>query len=65
MKISINDKIIETNTAYLADLLNELDYGSDWLATAVNAELVTADQRQSYRLKDGDHIEILSPMQGG
>ena len=49
----------------LEQLLAALDYEGEWLATAVNGELVHAAQRQSFALCDGDKIEILSPMQGG
>jgi sulfur carrier protein len=49
----------------LGELLAALDYDSDWLATAVNGELVPAGERQGHTLSDGDRIEILSPMQGG
>lgn len=65
MKVSVNDEPIETTVIHLSDLLDELDYKGEWLATAVNAELVTAEERGSYRLQEGDRIEILSPMQGG
>lgn len=65
MKVSVNDEPIETSVTYLSDLLDELDYKGEWLATAVNAELVTAEERGSHRLQEGDRIEILSPMQGG
>ena len=49
----------------LGELLVALDYEGDWLATAVNGELVHAGERQNHTLSDGDRIEILSPMQGG
>lgn len=65
MKVSVNDEPIETAVIHLSDLLDELDYKGEWLATAVNAELVTAEERGSYQLQEGDRIEILSPMQGG
>lgn len=49
----------------LADLLAALDYEGNWLATAVNGELVHREDRVSFRLANGDRVEILSPMQGG
>lgn len=49
----------------LAELLSLLDYEGEWLATAVNGDLVHREDRPSFRLHDGDRIEILSPMQGG
>lgn len=47
----------------LAELLQTLDYEGDWLATAVNGHLAHREDRASHVLKDGDRIEILSPMQ--
>lgn len=49
----------------LAGLLAALDHEGEWLATAVNGELVHREERPEFRLKDGDRIEILTPMQGG
>ena len=46
-------------------LLDELNYEHDFLATAVNSELVQAEARSGYKLAEGDRVEILSPMQGG
>lgn len=49
----------------LADLMARLDYEGGWLATAVNGEIVHREARPAFRLREGDRIEILSPMQGG
>ncbi|MCO6188545.1 sulfur carrier protein ThiS [Rhizobium sp. L1K21] len=65
MKIIINGETRETSAKTLANLLADLDYEGEWLATAVNGELVQSATRTKYRLADGDRIEILSPMQGG
>ncbi|MHC5306721.1 sulfur carrier protein ThiS [Bartonella sp. LJL80] len=65
MKLSVNGEFIETTAENLANLLEQLDYHGEWLATAVNAEVISAEDRVSCQLHDGDRIEILSPMQGG
>ncbi|ATO57687.1 sulfur carrier protein ThiS [Bartonella sp. 1-1C] len=65
MKISVNGEIIETKVTYLNLLLDELGYEGNWLATAVNSEVVSLDERSQFVLHEGDRIEILSPMQGG
>ncbi|KEG19960.1 sulfur carrier protein ThiS [Bartonella bacilliformis] len=65
MKIFVNDEIIQTDVTYLNLLLEELGYKGNWLATAVNSEVVSSDARDQYALHEGDRIEILSPMQGG
>ena len=65
MTFIINGEEQEVAAATLADLLAALDYDGDWLATAVNGDLVHREDRDAFTLGARDHIEILSPMQGG
>lgn len=65
MKLFVNDEEKLVKADNLTDLLSELGYEGEWLATAVNAELVAAEDRNKCQLTNGDRIEILSPMQGG
>lgn len=65
MKILVNGQEHDLSAETLSQLLESLDYEGDWLATAVNGELVHAEDRRGFHLKDFDRIEILSPMQGG
>ncbi|MGX5832151.1 sulfur carrier protein ThiS [Mesorhizobium sp. 43Arga] len=65
MKLTVNGEAHEVAAITLAELLAALDYEGDWLATAVNSDLVHKANRAEFRLSDGDRIEILSPMQGG
>lgn len=65
MTFIINGEELDVGAATLADLLSALDYEGDWLATAVNGELVHREDRDSFTLGARDRIEILSPMQGG
>jgi sulfur carrier protein len=65
MKLMVNGEAHEVAATTLAQLLAVLDYEGDWLATAVNSDLVHKANRAKFRLRDGDRIEILSPMQGG
>lgn len=65
MELLINGEKTNSHANNLEALLIELDYTQPWLATAVNGELVPADKRQEYLLKENDAIEILTPMQGG
>jgi len=65
MYLHVNGDGIEVKARFLAELLDELGYEGDWLATAVNNELVTAAQRPTHRICENDRVEILSPMQGG
>ncbi len=65
MRLFVNGEEKQIAAETLSALLNELDYEGDWLATAVNAELVSESEREDFKLNNGDRIEILSPMQGG
>ncbi|ENN93393.1 sulfur carrier protein ThiS [Bartonella bovis] len=65
MQIFVNGQMLHTEVTYLNLLLEELGYEGNWLATAVNSEVVPADVRNQFVLHEGDKIEILSPMQGG
>jgi sulfur carrier protein len=65
MTLIINGEEQTVTAATLADLLSTLDYEGEWLATAVNGELVHREDRAGFTLGDRDRIEILSPMQGG
>ncbi|ABR62977.1 sulfur carrier protein ThiS [Sinorhizobium medicae] len=65
MKLTINGEEHEVQADTLAELLQYLEFEGDWLATAVNGELVQKAERADRRLQDSDRIEVLSPMQGG
>ncbi len=65
MTLIVNGEEQEIAAATLADLLSALDYDGDWLATAVNGELVHREDRAAFALGERDRVEILSPMQGG
>jgi thiamine biosynthesis protein ThiS len=65
MKLHVNGEVHDLAAATLADVLVLLDYQGDWLATAVNGELVHAEDRAIFQMTDRDRIEVLSPMQGG
>jgi sulfur carrier protein len=65
MKLIINGEPQTITVATLSELLITLDYQGDWLATAVNGELIHREDRADHALNDNDRIEILTPMQGG
>lgn len=65
MKLVVNGEYREVAAETLAALLIELEYEGNWLATAINGEIVHAGQRSAWLLAEGDRIEILSPMKGG
>ena len=65
MKLIVNGEPQTITVTTLSELLVTLDYEGDWLATAVNGELVHREDRADHALNDNDRIEILTPMQGG
>ncbi len=65
MNLVVNGEAQALDVVTLSDLLVALEYEGEWLATAVNGDLVHREERADLRLGDGDRIEILSPMQGG
>ncbi|QEE09058.1 sulfur carrier protein ThiS [Bartonella kosoyi] len=65
MQIFVNGEKVQTETTFLNLLLEELGYEGNWLAIAVNAEVIPVEARDQFILHEGDKVEILSPMQGG
>ncbi|QKK27106.1 sulfur carrier protein ThiS [Rhizobium hidalgonense] len=65
MQLIINGEAQTIAATTLSQLLTALGYEGDWLATAVNGELVHREDREEHMLNDNDRIEILTPMQGG
>ena len=65
MRISVNNEPREVRSPTLAELLEELGFGSAVVATAVNGSFTPAGQRDSRALAEGDRVEVLAPMQGG
>lgn len=63
--VDVNGRPETVRARTLGSLLNELGFEGEWLGTAVNGELVTRAARAAQPIRDGDRIEILSPMQGG
>ncbi|AYG68669.1 MULTISPECIES: sulfur carrier protein ThiS [unclassified Rhizobium] len=65
MRLIINGEAQIVDATTLSQLLAALEYEGEWLATAVNGELIHREERDDHTLTDDDRIEILTPMQGG
>ncbi len=65
MKLLVNGEPHDVVAQSLDALLAELEFEGEWLATALNGELVRLPERQTCRLTEGDRVEILTPRQGG
>ena len=65
MKLIVNGEAHEVAAQSLETLLTELAFKGEWLATALNGELVRSCERAECALSQGDRVEILTPRQGG
>jgi sulfur carrier protein len=65
MRLIVNGETFEAQSSNLAALLAELGYEGEWIATAVNGEVVVSRERRQTQLADGDRVEVLTPRQGG
>lgn len=65
MQIKVNSNPVEVQAERLSDALQELGFTSAAIATALNGQFVSRDQRSTITLSQGDALEVLAPMQGG
>ncbi|NLS03849.1 sulfur carrier protein ThiS [Rhizobium sp. P32RR-XVIII] len=65
MRLIVNGEPQDIAATTLFELLTLMEYEGDWLATAVNGELVHREDRLAHSLNENDRIEVLTPMQGG
>jgi sulfur carrier protein len=65
MTIIVNGKPRTVAAATLDEMLTELGYAGARVATAHGGEFIPAGQRAACRLREGDKVEVLGPMQGG
>jgi sulfur carrier protein len=65
MRIRVNGEPRDIAAPTLEELLGELGYEEQLVATALNQAFVRAKDRSETKLRDGDAVEILAPKQGG
>ncbi|NRA86168.1 MAG: sulfur carrier protein ThiS [Rhizobiales bacterium] len=65
MKIQINGENAIIDSTNIAQLMVELNYDVDAVATALNGDFVAIFQRADAALNENDRLEIVAPMQGG
>lgn len=65
MKIIVNGDGREVEAVRLDAVLEELGYGTEKVATAVNETFVPKTLRGEIALEAGDRLEIVAPRQGG
>ena len=65
MRITLNGEGAEVSATALPDVLAELGYGDERVATAINEAFVPAGARAGVTLAPGDRLEVVAPRQGG
>jgi sulfur carrier protein len=65
MKIVLNGEARDIRAARLSDVLDELGFAANIVATALNGSFVPALARNGVELAEGDRLEVVSPRQGG
>jgi sulfur carrier protein len=63
--ILVNGEATDTRAVSLADLVAELGFGENAVATALNGEFVPRHARAAIQLSAADRVEIVAPRQGG
>lgn len=64
-RLVVNGEPREVMSGSLAALLDELGYGGQKVATALNGEFVAERARGQTGVSPGDVVEIVAPRQGG
>ncbi len=65
MNVLINGENVKTNSSTLTELLLDLNYSTDTIATAINGSFIAKTDRDNTALTENCAIEIVAPMQGG
>ena len=65
MRIRLNGEEYETESLTLSGLLGELNIVHERVAVEVNLKIVKRADRDHYRLREGDNIEIVNFVGGG
>ena len=65
MRLIINGAEQHLDAATLTEVIAALGYTGDFFAVALNRTVVPRCQHATTQLREGDEVEILSPMQGG
>ena len=64
-RVLVNGERTETGAASLAELVAQLGYAQEAVATALNGDFVPRQARAGSPLRAGDKVEIVAPRQGG
>ncbi|HEX6993371.1 MAG TPA: sulfur carrier protein ThiS [Gammaproteobacteria bacterium] len=65
MRIIVNGESHDTDAGTVSAVLAELGLDGAIVATALNGEFVPKSRRPETVVAEGDHLDVLAPMQGG
>ena len=65
MNIIVNAEPRDVAAETLEEALQELEFTSPAIATAVNGCFIPRENYRDTSLSNGDRLEVLAPMQGG
>ena len=65
IRIVLNGANREVSGSTLDEILLECGYQSSTIATAVNSRFIHRHQRADTEIHEGDHIEVVAPIEGG
>lgn len=65
MNIFVNGKDVETSAQRLRSIIESLGYQCNKVVVAVNREFVERKVWDEFQIRDGDQLDVLSPIEGG
>jgi sulfur carrier protein len=66
MRFTVNEEIMEkSNAGTIMELLNELRIEPSQVAVEINLSIIKKTDYSTFRLKDGDKVEIVNFVGGG
>lgn len=65
MRILVNGDKVDVASHQLTNILENLGFQCNKVVVAVNQEFVAKESWSEYRIKDGDCLDVLSPIEGG
>ena len=65
MKLVVNNQEKEFLSSKIEELVEEINISNKFIAVAVNGTVIRRTKWQDVTLKEGDKIDIMSPVGGG
>ncbi len=63
--ITVNGEQIQKDTIFLTELLSQMNLSDQLCAVEVNKKLIPFRERETYKLQEGDDVEIVTLVGGG